>query len=59
MRVLCACMRACVVVFVLQQVGCQVSHAKGDTDRLVVQTAIESASESNTVLVGDDTDLLV
>jgi len=43
----------------LQQVGCQVSHAKGDADMLIVQTAIESVSRSNTVLVGDDTDLLV
>jgi len=43
----------------LQQVGCQVSHAKGDADMLIVQTTIESTSQSNTVLVGDDTDLLV
>ena len=43
----------------LQQMGCQISHAKGDADMLIVQTAIQSASRSSTVVVGDDTDLLI
>ena len=43
----------------LEQVGCQVSHATGNADMLIVQTAVESASRCNTVLVGDDTDLLI
>ena len=34
-------------------------HAEGDADVLIVKTAVESARERNTVLVGDDTDLLV
>jgi len=47
-------------IFLLSRfLGCQVSHAKGDACMLIVQTTIESASQSNTVLVGDDTDLLV
>ena len=43
----------------LEQDGCQTSHARGDADLLIVQTAIQSASASDTVLVGDDTDLLI
>ena len=39
--------------------GCQVRHARGDADMLIVQTAIQSASRSSTVLVDDDTDLLI
>ena len=34
-------------------------HAEGDAGVLIVKTAVESARERNTVLVGDDTDLLV
>ena len=43
----------------LEQMGCQVSHARGDADLLIVKTTIESASHFNTVLVADDTDLLI
>ena len=43
----------------LEQIGCQVSHARGDADMLIVQTAVQSASRCNTVLVSDDTDLLI
>ena len=43
----------------LEQIGCHVSHARRDADMLIVQTAIQSASRSNTVLIGDDTDLLI
>ena len=43
----------------LEQNGCQTSHARGYADLLKVQTAIQSASASDTVLVGDDTDLLI
>ena len=35
------------------------AHAQGDADVLIVQTAVESAKSRDTVLVGDDTDLLV
>jgi len=38
---------------------CEVHHASGDADLLIVQKAVESARRVNTVLVGDDTDLLV
>ena len=34
-------------------------HANGDADLLIVKTAVESARTNTTVLVGDDTDLLV
>ncbi len=38
---------------------CAVYHASGDTDLLIVQKAMESSSTTDTVLVGDDTDLLI
>lgn len=44
---------------VLQEAGCEVFHAQADADVLIVQKAIESANSKDTVLVGDDTDLLV
>jgi hypothetical protein len=43
----------------LQVAGCEVYHALSDADVLIAQKAIESATELKTVLVGDDTDLLV
>lgn len=43
----------------LQNSNCQTYHAKGDADVLIVKTAVESARERITALVGDDTDLLV
>ena len=39
--------------------GCQVFYDQTDADLLIVQKAIESASSMDTVLIGDDTDLLV
>ena len=33
--------------------------ASGDADLLIVKTAVEATRKSDTVLVGDDTDLLV
>lgn len=43
----------------LERAGCITDHAKHDADVLIVQTAIASARTKDTVLVGDDTDLLV
>ena len=43
----------------LQQSNIVVIHAEADADVLVAQTAIESAASTDTVLVGDDTDLLI
>ena len=43
----------------LQQNNCPRYQAKGDADLLIVKTAVESAQVMNTVLVGEDTDLLV
>ena len=43
----------------LQDDNCPTYHAEGDADVLIVKTAVESARERNTVLLGDDTDLLV
>ena len=43
----------------LQGDNCSTYHAEGDAAVMIVKTAVESARERNTVLVGDDTDLLV
>ena len=45
----------------LQEDNCPTYHAEGDADVLIVKTAVESARKRNTVtvLVGDDTDLIV
>lgn len=43
----------------LELSGCTTIHVEGDADLLIVQTAIQSARSVTTVLVGDDTDLLV
>ncbi|MES9882763.1 MAG: hypothetical protein ABW185_17995 [Sedimenticola sp.] len=42
-----------------EQKGYKVLHADADADLLMVQTAIKSGDTRTTVLVGDDTDLLV
>ena len=42
----------------LQEDNCATYHAEGNADVLFVKTAVESATERNTVFVGDDTDLL-
>lgn len=39
--------------------GCSIHHASNDADLLIVQTAVELSKEHNTVLIGEDTDLLV
>ena len=39
--------------------GCKVLHDQSDADLLIVKTAINSAISRDTILVGDDTDLLV
>ena len=43
----------------LEKNKCKVHHAPGDADQLIVRKAVESATMVNTMLVGDDTDLLV
>ena len=43
----------------LQNSGFEVLHATGDADCLIVKTVIDKAAEIETVLVGEDTDLLV
>ena len=43
----------------LQKIGCQTHHSQVDAGLLIVQAAVESARRANTVLVGDDTDLLI
>ena len=43
----------------LVKAGCKTVHANGDADVLMVQTAVESAKTSDTVVVGEDIDLLV
>ena len=39
--------------------GCHVFHDQTDAYQFIVQKAIESAESMDTVLIGDDTDLLV
>ena len=43
----------------LQATGCQIFYASSDADVLIAQKTIESASVQDSVLVGDDTDLIV
>lgn len=43
----------------LEQNGRHTKHATGDADVLIVQTTIQYAQTANTVLAGDDTDLLI
>jgi hypothetical protein len=43
----------------LQKTNCLTYHAPGDADLLIVQKAVDSATTRNTVLIGDDTDLLI
>ena len=38
---------------------CKVYHAGGDADCLIVKQAIESALTKETILVGEDTDVLI
>ena len=43
----------------LEEAGCTTTHARSDADVLIIQTAIQSSSTANTVVVGEDTDLLI
>ena len=43
----------------LQQANCQVYHSTADADVLIVNKAVESSRTMDTVLEGDDTDLLI
>ena len=43
----------------LQFSGCQTHHSQEDADLLIVSTAVSSANTKTTVLVGEDTDLVV
>ena len=43
----------------MESAGCSIIHAKNDADCLIVQNAVTSAQITDTVVVGDDTDLLV
>ena len=43
----------------LQASGCIVLHAEEDADRLIVDTAVTSSLNQSTILVADDTDVLV
>ena len=41
------------------QANCQVYHSTADADLLIVNKAVESSRSMDSMLVGDDTDLLV
>ena len=43
----------------LQLAGCLTEHAEEDADLLIAQTVVQSAAAKNTVLVADDTDLVI
>ena len=43
----------------LQEHGAKTLHAESDHGLLIVQTAVDSAANSATVIVGEDTDVLV
>ena len=43
----------------LEDAGFTVHHAAGDADRLIVKKAVELSETTDTILVGEDTDLLV
>ena len=43
----------------LEAVGCDVHHANGDADVLVAQTAMACAEKNDTVVIADDTDILI
>ena len=43
----------------LMKLGIQIHHAKDDADCLIVKTTLDVAASSTTVLIGEDTDLLV
>ena len=43
----------------LERAGCSVDHAKDYADVLIVLTAVASVRHKETVLIGDDTDLLL
>ena len=43
----------------LERAGCSVDHSKDDVDVLIVLTAVASARHKETLLIGDDTYLLV
>ena len=43
----------------LMKLGFQIHHAKDDADCLIVKTTLDVTASSTTVLIGEDTDLLV
>ncbi|KAL8582347.1 hypothetical protein ACOMHN_037104 [Nucella lapillus] len=43
----------------LMKLGFQIHHAKDDADCLIVKTTLDVAASSTTVLIGEETDLLV
>jgi hypothetical protein len=43
----------------LHEHGCTVHHAEGDADVLIVAKTMESARQKGTILIGEDTDLLI
>jgi len=42
-----------------EEAGCSTAHARSDADMLIIQTAIQCLKMVNTVVVGEDTDLLI
>ena len=43
----------------LCQHQCEMHHADGDADLLIVKTTVQSARNKTTLLIGDETDLLI
>lgn len=42
-----------------ERAGCDTNHAVNDADVLIIKAAVASARTKTTVVIGDDTDLLV
>ena len=43
----------------LQASGCTIIHAEEDADRLIVETVMESPFNHPTIVIADDTDVLI
>ena len=43
----------------LEKASCTMYHASGDADVIIVQKAVQSAQTRETILIGEDTNLLV
>ena len=43
----------------LKEAGCDTTHAAGDADVLIAQSAVSVSATRDTVVIADDTDILI